>query len=108
MCTCFDGFESDQPWQDWAGSAGMNASMPALLREAQPYLRLIVMLRDPVERYYSAYHYYRWGLETALAVLVDVVMCVCVCDVLGCFWSLLAFSWVGPEVLVPMPVCLRC
>ncbi|WIA17127.1 hypothetical protein OEZ85_014020 [Tetradesmus obliquus] len=54
------GFRGDKPWADWAGSAGLNASMPALLREAQPYLRLIVMLRDPVDRYYSAYHYYKW------------------------------------------------
>jgi hypothetical protein len=53
------GFRGDKPWETWAGSAGRNASMPALLREAQPYLRLIVMLRDPVDRYYSAYHYYR-------------------------------------------------
>jgi N-acetylgalactosamine 4-sulfate 6-O-sulfotransferase len=29
-----------------------------LLREAQPYLKLIVMLRDPSDRLYSAFHYY--------------------------------------------------
>jgi hypothetical protein len=33
--------------------------MPLLLREAAPYLRLVLMLRDPGERLYSAYHYYR-------------------------------------------------
>lgn len=53
------GFKGDKPWAGWAGAAGTNASMPALLREAQPYLRLIVMFRNPVDRYYSAYHYYR-------------------------------------------------
>jgi hypothetical protein len=37
----------------------LNVSMPALLREAQPYLRLVVLLRDPVERYQSAFYYYR-------------------------------------------------
>uniref|UniRef100_A0A061RGM4 N-acetylgalactosamine 4-sulfate 6-O-sulfotransferase n=2 Tax=Tetraselmis sp. GSL018 TaxID=582737 RepID=A0A061RGM4_9CHLO len=30
-----------------------------LLREAQPYLRLIVIFRNPVDRYFSAFHYYR-------------------------------------------------
>ena len=35
-------------------------TLPRLLREAAPYLRLIVMLRDPGDRLYSAYHYYRW------------------------------------------------
>ncbi|KAI8472649.1 MAG: P-loop containing nucleoside triphosphate hydrolase protein [Monoraphidium minutum] len=38
----------------------LNVTMPRLLREAAPYLRLILMLRDPGERLYSAYHYYRW------------------------------------------------
>jgi hypothetical protein len=37
----------------------ISVTMPQLLREAQPYLRLILMLRNPVDRYYSAYWYYR-------------------------------------------------
>ena len=37
----------------------LNVSMPLLLREAQPYLRLIVIFRNPVDRYHSAFHYYR-------------------------------------------------
>lgn len=47
------GFRGNKPWAQWAGAAGTNATMPALLREAQPYLRLILMLRNPVTR---------WGL----------------------------------------------
>lgn len=30
-----------------------------LMRYAQPYLRNVVILRDPVERYFSAFHYYK-------------------------------------------------
>jgi hypothetical protein len=33
--------------------------MAELLREALPYSRLIVIFRNPADRYYSAYHYYR-------------------------------------------------
>lgn len=29
-----------------------------LIREAQPYQRLIVLVREPISRYYSAFHYY--------------------------------------------------
>lgn len=57
------GFRGATPFAEWAGAAGTNATLPALLREAQPYLRLILMLRDPVTRYYSAFHYYRWWLK---------------------------------------------
>ncbi|KAL6763399.1 P-loop containing nucleoside triphosphate hydrolase protein [Haematococcus lacustris] len=35
-----------------------NITLAQLLREAQPYQRLIVLFRDPVARYYSAFHYY--------------------------------------------------
>lgn len=45
------GFRGDKPWAQWAGAAGANATMPALLREAQPYLRLILMLRNPTTRW---------------------------------------------------------
>lgn len=45
------GFKGDKPWVQWAGAAGDNATMPALLREAQPYLRLILMLRNPTTRW---------------------------------------------------------
>lgn len=44
------GFKGDKPREQWAGTAGINATMPALLREAQPYLRLMLMLRNPVTR----------------------------------------------------------
>jgi hypothetical protein len=44
------GFRGDKPWVQWAGVAATNATMPALLREAQPYLRLILMLRHPTTR----------------------------------------------------------
>jgi hypothetical protein len=42
------GFIGDQPLSQFAGA---NATLPALLREAQPYLRLILLLRDPVDRW---------------------------------------------------------
>ncbi|KAF8065839.1 Herc2 [Scenedesmus sp. PABB004] len=51
---------ANKPWSAFAGAAGANATMPALLREAAPWLRLILLLRDPVERYESAFYYYRW------------------------------------------------
>lgn len=38
----------------------LNVTMPELLREASPFLRLIVIFRNPVDRYFSAYYYYRW------------------------------------------------
>lgn len=44
------GFKGDTPIAQWAQAAGSNATLPALLREAQPYLRLILMLRNPVTR----------------------------------------------------------
>ncbi|KAK3257076.1 hypothetical protein CYMTET_33825, partial [Cymbomonas tetramitiformis] len=34
-----------------------NVTIAELMREAQPYLKLVVMLRDPVDRLYSAYYY---------------------------------------------------
>jgi hypothetical protein len=34
-------------------------TLPDLLHEHEPFLRLIIMFRDPVDRYYSAFHYYR-------------------------------------------------
>ncbi|GMH38730.1 hypothetical protein BSKO_06614 [Bryopsis sp. KO-2023] len=37
----------------------LNVTLADLLHEAQPYLRLIVIFRNPVDRYFSAYHYYR-------------------------------------------------
>jgi hypothetical protein len=55
-----------------AEGAGANASMPALLREAQPYLRHIVMLRDLVDGYYPACHYYRRGMAQATAPAVVI------------------------------------
>ncbi|KAL6759191.1 hypothetical protein V8C86DRAFT_1350553 [Haematococcus lacustris] len=35
-------------------------TLPDLLYEASPWLRLITIFRDPVDRYYSAFYYYRW------------------------------------------------
>jgi N-acetylgalactosamine 4-sulfate 6-O-sulfotransferase len=37
---------------------GINATLAEYMYEAQPYLRAIVMMRNPVDRYYSAFHYY--------------------------------------------------
>ncbi|GFH27486.1 sulfotransfer_1 domain-containing protein [Haematococcus lacustris] len=34
-------------------------TLPDLLYEASPWLRLITIFRDPVDRYYSAFYYYR-------------------------------------------------
>lgn len=42
-----------------AAHRNMSATMPDLLREAQPYLRLVAIFRDPVDRWYSAFYYYR-------------------------------------------------
>uniref|UniRef100_A0A7S3R6I9 Sulfotransferase n=1 Tax=Dunaliella tertiolecta TaxID=3047 RepID=A0A7S3R6I9_DUNTE len=36
-----------------------NVTMPQLLWEASPWLRSIIIFRDPVERYTSAFYYYR-------------------------------------------------
>lgn len=36
-----------------------NVTLAALIREAQPYQRQVIIMRDPVDRYYSAFHYYR-------------------------------------------------
>lgn len=35
-----------------------NVTLAELIHEAQPYQRLIVIFREPVSRYYSAFHYY--------------------------------------------------
>mmetsp|Transcript_22066 Transcript_22066/g.61109 ORF Transcript_22066/g.61109 Transcript_22066/m.61109 type:complete len:398 (-) Transcript_22066:272-1465(-) len=36
-----------------------NATLAQYLKEATPFARFIVLCRDPVDRYHSAYHYYR-------------------------------------------------
>jgi len=36
-----------------------NVTMPQLLWEASPWLRNVIIFRDPVERYTSAFYYYR-------------------------------------------------
>ncbi len=41
--------------------ADLNVTIADLIREAQPYQRQIVIFRDPVERYQSAFYYYRCG-----------------------------------------------
>ena len=38
----------------------LNVTMPELMRESSPFLRLIIIFRDPVDRYHSAFYYYRW------------------------------------------------
>ena len=37
----------------------LNVTMPELMRESSPFLRLIIIFRDPVDRYHSAFYYYR-------------------------------------------------
>ncbi len=37
----------------------LNATLAQYLWEASPWSRFIVLMRDPVFRYYSAYYYYR-------------------------------------------------
>ena len=37
----------------------LNVTLAELIYEAQPYQKQIVMMREPVSRYYSAFHYYR-------------------------------------------------
>jgi hypothetical protein len=39
--------------------ADLTVSITDVIREAQPYQRQIVIFRDPVERYQSAFYYYR-------------------------------------------------
>lgn len=39
----------------------LTVTLPQLMREASPFLRLIIIFRDPVDRYFSAFYYYRWG-----------------------------------------------
>jgi hypothetical protein len=36
----------------------LNVTLAQLIHEAQPYQKLIVIMREPVSRYYSAFHYY--------------------------------------------------
>ena len=36
-----------------------SVTMPELMREASPFLRLITIFRNPVDRYFSAFYYYR-------------------------------------------------
>lgn len=67
-CAARQGFRGDKPWAAWAGPYGANVSMPSLLREAAPYLRLIVLFRDPVDRYQSAFYYYRFACAAACGV----------------------------------------
>uniref|UniRef100_A0A7S0N6V6 Sulfotransferase n=1 Tax=Chlamydomonas leiostraca TaxID=1034604 RepID=A0A7S0N6V6_9CHLO len=40
--------------------ADLQVSMPDLMWESSPWLRNIIIFRDPVDRYYSAFYYYRW------------------------------------------------
>ncbi|KAG2484068.1 hypothetical protein HYH03_017088 [Edaphochlamys debaryana] len=40
-----------------------SVTMPELMRDATPWQRNIVIFRNPVDRYYSAFHYYRWWLK---------------------------------------------
>ena len=37
----------------------LDVTMPELLHESSPWLRLIMIFRDPVDRYFSAFYYYR-------------------------------------------------
>lgn len=37
-------------------------TMPDLMHESSPWLRLILIFREPVDRYYSAFYYYRYIL----------------------------------------------
>eukprot|EP00798_Chlamydomonas_sp_ICE-L_P027171 gene27171-2411_t len=43
------------------GNQDVNVSITDLLWETSPFLRLMVIFRNPVDRYYSAYWYYRRG-----------------------------------------------
>ncbi|GFR45882.1 hypothetical protein Agub_g7335 [Astrephomene gubernaculifera] len=40
-----------------------SVTMPELMREASPFLRNIVIFRNPVDRYFSAFYYYRWWVK---------------------------------------------
>ena len=61
-----------------------DVTMGELLFEAQPYARLIVMLRNPADRLYSAFHYYRAMYERdkppATAAEFDGYAARCVAD----------------------------
>ncbi len=39
-------------------AAALQVTLAQLIYEAQPYQRQIVLMREPVSRYYSAFHYY--------------------------------------------------
>eukprot|EP00199_Chlamydomonas_sp_CCMP681_P002227 CAMPEP_0119102214 /NCGR_PEP_ID=MMETSP1180-20130426/1033_1 /TAXON_ID=3052 ORGANISM="Chlamydomonas cf sp, Strain CCMP681" /NCGR_SAMPLE_ID=MMETSP1180 /ASSEMBLY_ACC=CAM_ASM_000741 /LENGTH=399 /DNA_ID=CAMNT_0007086459 /DNA_START=16 /DNA_END=1215 /DNA_ORIENTATION=- len=39
-------------------TSDFNVNLAELIHEAQPYQRLIILMREPVSRYYSAFHYY--------------------------------------------------
>lgn len=57
-------------------------TMPELMREASPFLRLITIFRNPVDRYFSAFYYYRCGwlcMQGCVRVLQHVAAGVCVC-----------------------------
>lgn len=47
----------------------VNVTLAELIFEAQPYQRQIIMMREPVSRYYSAFHYYRQGITAHLIAL---------------------------------------
>jgi hypothetical protein len=52
----------------------INITMPQLMYESSPFLRLIVIFRNPVDRYFSAFYYYRWGALTAAFGLWFIVI----------------------------------
>lgn len=55
------------------GKKNEDVILPAVIRAVQPDMKVIVMLRDPVDRMYSAYWYYGclyniyepWGMSDA-------------------------------------------
>lgn len=57
------------PCRGSSSNRATNVTMPQLLREASPWLRSIVLFREPADRYASAYYYYGW-----VAVVVVVVV----------------------------------
>ena len=50
--------------------ADLNVTMPELMYESSPFLRLIVIFRDPVDRYHSAFYYYRYGGRGGMAFCI--------------------------------------
>ena len=71
-----------------------NVTMPQKLYESSPFLRLIVIFRNPVDRFFSAFYYYRWDGVTAAVVRVGAgrrVVQPCSFDNLLCaparFWG---------------------